>query len=211
MTARRTGLALTLFVGTALAVAACGGAAATGAPTSGTASEAPVTEAPGTEAPGSSELPGFSFALPSFHSNADLEKLIPPQIGGEAVTTQSMSGAQFLGTPNNEFSNVLSGLGKQPSDLSVAFGFNTQVSIIAFQISGVPGSTILDAFKATSTNAGTITDASYGGKAVKKVTPTEASQAASFIYTTQDVVFVVTGVSSAPSDAILNEAFSKLP
>jgi hypothetical protein len=206
MTARRTGLALTLFVGTALAVAACGGAAATSAPSSGTASEAPVTEAPG-----SSELPGFSFALPSCHSNADLEKLIPPQIGGEAVTTQSMSGAQFLGTPNNEFSNVLSGLGKQPSDLSVAFGFNTQVSIIAFQISGVPGSTILDAFKNTTTNAGTITDASYGGKAVKKVAPTDTSQAASYIYTTQDVVFVVTGVSSAPSDAILNEAFSKLP
>jgi hypothetical protein len=30
-------------------------------------------------------------------------------------------------------------------------------------------------------------------------------------YTTQDVVFVVSGSASAPSDAILNEVFSKLP
>jgi hypothetical protein len=209
MTARRTSAALTLSVGIALAIAACGGNAATSAP--GAATEGPATEAPATEAPGSSEVPGVSFALPSFHSNADLEKMIPPQIGGEAVTTQSMSGAQFLGTPNNEFSNVLSGLGKQPSDLSVAFGFNTQVSVIAFQISGVPGSTILDAFKNSSTDVGTLTDASYGGKSVKKVTPTDTSQAASYIYTTQDVVFVVGGTASAPSDALLNEAFSKLP
>ena len=208
MTARRTGAALALSAGIAFAIAACGGNAATSAPTGGTAG-VPATEAPSTEAPGSSEQPGFSFALPSFHSNADLEKLIPAEIGGEAVTTQSMSGAQFLGTSNNEFTSVLSGLGKQPSDLSVAFGFNTQLSVIAFQISGIPGSTILDAFKNASTDAGTITDASYGGKAVKKLTPTETSQDASYIYTTQDVVFVVTGATL--TDALLNEAFSKLP
>ena len=208
MTARRISAALTLSAGIALAIAACGGNAATSG--TGAATEGPSTEAPATEAP-ATEAPGVSFALPSFHSNADLEKLIPPQIGGEAVTTQSMSGAQFLGTPNNEFSKVLSGLGKQPSDLSVAFGFNMQVSVIAFQISGIPGSTILDAFKNSTTDVGTLTDASYGGKAVKKVTPTDTSQAASYIYTTQDVVFVVAGTESAPSDAILNEVFSKLP
>ena len=209
MTARRAGTTLALLTGAALLVVACGGAAPTTAPTAGSATQAPPTQAAPSE-PGSSEgLPGFSFALPSFHSNTDLETLIPAEIGGEAVTTQSMSGAQFLGTPNNEFASVLGGLGKQPSDLSVAFGFNTQLSVIAFQISGVPGSTILDAFKNTSTDAGTITDASFGGKAVKKVTPTEASQGVSYIYTTQDVVFVVTGATL--TDALLTEAFSKLP
>ena len=211
MTARRTGTVMTLFVGLALAVVACSGSTATTGPTSATSTSATPTEAPSTEAPAASGLPGSSFAIPSFHANADLEKLIPAEIGGEPVTTQSMSGAQFLGTPNNEVANVLSGLGKQPSDLSVAFGFNMNVSVIAFQINGVPGSTILDSFKNASTDAGTITDASYGGKSVKKLTPTEASQAASYIYTTQDVVFVVGGTGTTLTDALLNEAFSKLP
>jgi hypothetical protein len=205
MTARRAGTMLALLSGTALLFVACGGTGPTTAPTT----QAQPTEAAPSEAAPSEGGPGVSFALPSFHSNVDLEKLIPPQIGGEAVTTQSMSGAQFLGTPNNEFTGVLAGLGKQPSDLSVAFGFTTQISVIAFQISGIPGGTILDAFKSTSTDAGTITDASYGGKAVKKLTPTDASQAASYIYTTQDVVFVVSG--NTLTDALLNEAFSKLP
>ena len=208
MTARRTGTVMTLFVGLALAVVACSGSTATTGPTSATSTSATPTEAPSTEAPAASGLPGSSFAIPSFHANADLEKLIPAEIGGEPVTTQSMSGAQFLGTPNNEVANVLSGLGKQPSDLSVAFGFNMNVSVIAFQINGVPGNTILEAFKNSTTDAGAITDASFGGKAVKKLTPKDAS-GVSYIYTTQDVVFVVSGATL--TDALLNEAFSKLP
>jgi hypothetical protein len=204
MTARRAGTTLALLTGAALLVVACGGA--TTAPTTG----ASGTQAPPSEAAPSIGLPG-SFALPSFHSNVDLEKMIPAEIGGEAITTQSMSGAQFLGTPNNEFANVLSGLGKQPSDLSVAFGFNTQLSVIAFQISGTPGNAILDAFKNSSTDLGTLTDVSYGGKAVKKLTPTDASEGTSYIYTTQDVVFVVSAVGDTVTDALLNEAFSKLP
>lgn len=210
MTARRAGTTLALLAGAALLVDACGGSAATTGPsTAAVSTQATPTEAAPSEAAPSEGLPGFSFALPSFHSNVDLEKLIPAEIGGEAVTTQSMSGAQFLGTPNNEFAGALGSLGKQPSDLSVAFGFNMQISVIAFQISGTPGSAILDAFKNTTTDVGTITDVSYGGKSVKKLTPTEASQGTSYIYTTQDVVFVVSGTTL--TDALLNEAFSKLP
>jgi len=209
MTARRAGTSLALLAGTALLVVACGGAAATNGPSTVPVTQAPPTQAAPSEAAPSEGVPGFSFALPSFHSNVDLEKLIPAQLGGEAVVTQSMSGAQFLGTPNNEFAGALGALGKQPSDLSVAFGFNTQISVIAFQIKGSPGSAILDAFKNSSTDVGTLTDVSYGGKAVKKLTPTEASQDSSYIYTSQDVVFVVSG--STLSDTLLTEAFSKLP
>jgi len=210
MTARRAGTMLALLTGTALLVVACGSSAATTSPTTPPVTQAPSTQAAPSE-PAASQGPGLSFALPSFHSNVELEKLIPTEIGGEAVTTQSMSGAQFMGTPNNAFASVLGGLGKQPSDLSVAFGFNMELSVIAFQINGIPGGTILDAFKNTTTTAGTITDASYGGKAVKKLTPTEAGQGASYIYTTQDVVFVVSGGGATLTDALLNEAFSKLP
>ena len=209
MTARRNATGLGLLIGASLLIAACGAAANTTAPTTTTPTAPPITEAPGSEPAASEGLP--SFALPSFHSNADLEKLIPAEIGGEAIATQSMSGAQFLGTPNNAFANVLSGLGKQPSDLSVAFGFNMQVSVIAFQIKGTAGSAILDAFKNSSTDVGTLTDVNYGGKAVKKLTPTDASEGTSYIYTTQDVVFVVGATGDTLTDALLTEAFSKLP
>ena len=209
MTARRNVTGLGLLFGASLLIVACSPAAnATTAPTT-TPTTPPITEVPGSEAPASE--PGFSFALPSFHAAVDLEKLIPAEIGGEAIATQSMSGAQFLGTPNNAFAKVLSGLGKQPSDLSVAFGFNMQVSVIAFQIKGIPGGAILDAFKNSSTDVGTLTDVNYGGKAVKKLTPTDASEGISYIYTTQDVVFVVGATGDTLTDALLNEAFSKLP
>ena len=209
MTARRAGTSLALLTGAALLVAACGGAAATTGPSNAAGTQVAPSQGAPSEAAPSEGLPGSSFALPSFHSNVDLEKLIPAEIGGEAVTTQSMSGAQFLGTPNNEFAGVLAGLGKQPSDLSVAFGFNMQLSVIAFQIKGTQGAAILDAFKNSSADVGTLTDVSFGGKAVKKLTPTDASEGTSYVYTTQDVVFVVSGATL--TDALLNEAFSKLP
>ena len=209
MTARRAGASLALLTGAALLVAACGGAAATTGPTNAAGTQVAPSQGAPSEAAPSEGLPGSSFALPSFHSNVDLEKLIPTQLGGEAVATQSVSGAEFLRTPNNVFANALVALGKQPSDLSVAFGFNMHLSVIAFQIKGTQGGAILDAFKNTSTDVGTLTDVSFGGKAVKKLTPTDASEGTSYVYTTQDVVFVVSG--SALTDSLLTEAFSKLP
>ena len=205
----RTARLLTLAAGLVILVAACGGSSPTQAPATQTpATQTPATQVPATQPAGSGGgIP--TFALPSFHGNVDLEKMIPAEIGGVAVVTQSMTGDVFLGTANNEFTAVLSGLGKQPSDLSVAFGFNANISVIAFQINGTPGSAILEAFKNASQDAGTMTDATYGGKSVKKVTPTDTSDDITYIYTTQDVVFVVSG--NALTDALLNEAFQKLP
>ncbi len=209
MTARRAGTTLALLTGAALLVVACGSSAATTAPTAPPVTQAPPTQPASSQAAPSEGVP--SFALPSFHSNVDLEKLIPSQLGNEAVVTQSMSGSQFLGTPNNEFATVLAGLGKQASDLSVAFGFNMHISVIAFQIKGIPGNSVLDAFKASSTDVGTLTDVSFGGKTVKKLTPTDSSAGTSYIYTSQDVVFVVSATQDTLTDALLTEAFSKLP
>ena len=210
MTARRTGLALTLFVGTALAVAACGGAAATGAPTSGTASEAPITEAPSTEAPGSSGLPGFSFALPSFTADTELEAMFPKDLGGKTLQVLSMSGSDFLGSnpAGNELAPILSGLGKSPSDLSVAFGGTADIAVIAFRIKGVPADQFLNAYTQHAPQGAAITDASFGGKSVKKVV-TPDSESATYLYLKNDVIWTVSG--NGVTDALLNEAFSKLP
>jgi hypothetical protein len=205
----RTARSLALAAGLVILVAACGGASPTQAPVT----QAPVTQAPVTQAtqPAGSDGGVPTFALPSFHGDVDLEKMIPAEIGGTAVSVQSMTGTEFMGTGNEQFTAVLGTLGKQPSDLSVAFGFNTQISVIAFQVNGTPGDAILEAFKNATADVGTLTDATYGGKSVKKVTPTDTSEDVSYVYTTQDVVFVVSGIGDALTDALLNETFQKLP
>jgi hypothetical protein len=189
----------------AVLVVACGGSTPTPSPA---ATVVPITQAPATQPVGSDTgIP--TFALPSFHGDVALESMIPAELGGEAISTQSMSGTEFVGAPKAEFTKVLGTLGKQLSDLSVAFGSNAKVSVTAFQIDGASGDAILDAFKDETTNGGTLTDVSFGGKSVKKVTPMDASDGLSYIYTTQDVVFVVSG--AALTDALLTEAFLKLP
>jgi len=209
MTARRTGAALTLSAGIALAIAACSGNAATSAPTTGTGG-APATEVPGTEAPGTSGLPGFSFALPSFTADTELEAMFPDEIGGEKLQVISMTGSDFLGTgtAGNEIGPILTQLGKSPSDLSVAFGGTTAISVIAFRIKGVPADQFLNAYTQSAPQGATITDASLGGKSVKKVV-TPDSPTVTYLYLKGDVIWTVGG--NAPTDALLNEAFSKLP
>jgi hypothetical protein len=205
MTARRIGTVMSLFVGLALAVVACSGNAATSGPTS-----AASTEAPFTEAPGSSGLPGLSFALPSFTADTELEAMFPKEIGGKQLQVLSMTGSDFLGSnpAGGEIQPVLTQLGKSPSDLSVAFGSTEDIAIIAFRIKGVPADQFLTAYTQTAAQGATITDASYGGKSVKKVTTTDQPEA-TFLYLKNDVIWTVSG--SALTDALLNEAFSKLP
>ncbi len=212
MTARRTGLALTLCVGAAFAIAACGGTAATGAPSSGPATEAPVTEVPSAEPLGSSGLPGFSFALPSFTADTELEALFPKEIAGKTLQVISMSGSDFMGTGGAEIAPVLTQLGKTPSDLSAAFGGTADITIIAFKIKGVPADQFLAAYTNAvgGTQGASITDASYSGKSVKKVV-TSAGADPAYVYTKNDVIWTVGGIGGPATDALLNEAFSKLP
>jgi hypothetical protein len=198
----------------ALVVAACGGASASNAPAATQAASlaAPVvTAAAPTATPAPTELAIPSFVLPSIHGNVSLEQLIPTEIGGEAVDTQSMTGQDYVGlSSGKELLAILSALGKQPSDLSVALGTNTQVVIVAVQVMGVSGSQLASSMlkgSAQYANA-TITAATHGGKQVKYIQPADDSDP-SYVYTKDDVVFIVGG--SGITDAVLNEAFSKLP
>jgi hypothetical protein len=212
MTARTSFRALALLA-SALIAAACSG--------SGTATNAPATQAgqatvpPATQAPAATSADEPSFALPSFHGNVDLEKLIPTSIGGEPMTTLSMTGDQFLGSgADTELSAVLDALGKQGSDLSVAFGGNSMVQVTAFQVNGVPGSQILDAFYNASKSSldATISDVTVAGKAAKKVTPNDTTESPSYIYVKGDVVFSIAGGGTGPiTEAVLTETFQKLP
>jgi hypothetical protein len=211
MTARTSFRALALLASALIAAACSGGGTATTAPAT---QAAQATTGPATVAPAATGAGEPTFALPSFHGNVDLEKLVPTSIGGEPMTTLSMTGDQFVGSgADSQLTAVLTALNKQASDLSVAFGGNSMVTIIAFQVKGVSGSQILDAFYNASkaTLNATISDVTIAGKAAKKETPTDTTEDPSYIYVKNDVVFSIAGASGPLTDAQLTEIFQKLP
>ena len=209
MTTRTRGAAL-IALATSLLVAACGGNTATNAPT-----QVP-TQAPSvapTAAPTGSN-PAGSFALPSgFNADVDLEELLPDDIGGVALQKLSMSGDTFMGSGpgSEELQKTLTALGKAPADLSVAFGGNASVVIIAFRIKGADATAIFNAVVEASKNEdmADLTDVTIAGKPAKKLVDSTAT--ATYLYLTGDAVVTITSPSAALDDATLNEIFTKLP
>lgn len=188
---------------------ACGGPAGTETP-GALATPAPVTPAP-TIAP--TEDPGVSFALPSIvPGDADLEALLPDELGGKSVTKLSLGGESFLGgspgSGTDDIAAMLEQFDKEPSDLSVAFGGTADISITAYKVNGVPATEAYAVYLQLAQDAGggVATDATLGGKAVKKVVSPDGTV---YVYTSGDVLFSVVGDGVAPQ--ILSEAFSKLP
>jgi hypothetical protein len=204
----RVARTITLFTLASLIVAACGSGAATTAPVT----QAPVTQAPTDVVPIPTDDAFPSFALPSIHGDADLESLLPSEIGGEPLLKLSMTGESFLASGfANEIAAVLTGLGKQPSDLSVAFGSNSMISIIAIKVAGAPSEAILGSFRTAyqQDTAATESTVSIAGKSVHKFQPDDPTDDPSYIYAKDDVVFSV--LATGVSNAILDEVFTKLP
>lgn len=210
MPARSTARPLALLISFALLVAACGGAAATpGATSRGGLSAAPVTQAPAGTNGSEPSMVLPSFDLPS--GDAELEALLPDDIAGETVQKFSMTGDTFMGgAGNSEVAAVLEQFNKEPSDLSVAFGGTDAVALIAYRLKGVEGSQFFNAFLVAAGEDGqvTVTDAAYGGKAVKKVVSPNADIGTVHVYTAGDVMFIVGDEDI--TDALLTEAFSKI-
>ena len=195
---RRAGIAAA-----AVLVAACGTSTATGTP-GAAATQAAPTEVPATQAPLPSVGPGFSVTLPS--EDKALEDQLPDEVAGVQLNKSSLAGASLAGTPDSNVSKVLSQLGKTPADISAAFGASTVVSVGAYRLKGVDASILLAAFVQVLTGDATptITDASIGGKAVKKVVTDNQTI---YVYAKGDVLFTV----GLGTDAAIAEAISKLP
>ena len=203
--------ALALLIG-GIAVAACGptGVATTppGSPAVPTTS---ATEAAASQAPTATQQGLPSFALPSFVGDQELEAMFPDDVAGQKVTVISMNGSEFLASGGGaELQAVLDSLGKQPADLSVAFGSAGTIAIIAFRVKGVPAAQILPALVAAyqqELDAST-SQVTFGGKSVTKFTSTTSADA-TYVHMAGDTVFTVAG-KEIP-DSVLNEVFSKLP
>lgn len=203
MSTRSTALPLAVLTSLAILVSACGGGAV--------ATDAIATQAPISQAPAATDGGLPSFDTSSFHADEKLEDLFPDSIGGEELNVLSMSGDQFMGEgASPELVDALGALGKEASDLSVAFGANGSVVIIAFRLDGVSGQALLTAlFQAVQQeNGSTVTDVSISGKSIKKLVSTDTEETL-YIYAASDVVFSVVG--DGISNAQLDEIFSKLP
>lgn len=209
MTRPSTARALALLAGAVLVLAACGPAAAPTAAPGGTQA-AVATPGAATQAPGTSGEPGFSFTMPSFNSDLELESLLPDTIGGVAVDKASMSGGDLIGdgTGSEDLLAILTQFGKTPADMSVAFGDAAGVNMIVYRVRGVDANALFQAFlKIVNTDGTTVSDANVGGKSVKKLVTVNGET--SYIYASGDVLFTVEAdADTAP--ALLDEAFSKL-
>lgn len=208
MTKRMLALPLAALTSLAILVAACGPGAATQAP--GATQGAAATQGPvATQGPAATGAGQPSLDLSSFHGDVKLEDMFPKEIGGTALVVLSMTGDQFMGQGDSpELDAALAALGKSSSDLSVAFGGAGGITIVAFRIQGVSGSSLLTAlFTAYAQDEGTtVTDVTIAGKAAKKIV---APDETTYVYAAQDAVFGVGG--EAITDAQLTEAFTKLP
>ena len=193
-----------VLAGVAVLVAACGGTAATGGPG---ATGASATQSTATQPAGAATAPGMSFDLPN--EDAELEALLPDDIGGEPVQKLSMGGTSFLGSGGGEeFTQILTQFGKTPADMSVALGGNGQVQLAAFQVRGVDAGQLFQAFISTvgASDGGVVSDATVAGKSVKKLVSAEGE--VSYIYASGDVLFTV--VAGDSPQALVDETFSKL-
>ncbi len=203
MTRSSTARAFALLAGTILVVAACG---STGTPTGAPGG----TQAAGvTSAPAGSEGAGFSFVVPSFTSDPELEALLPNEIGGARTEKLSMSGTDLIGEGSGEdLAVILTQFNKAPSDLSAGLAGAAGIDIIAYRVRGIDANALFQAFLQLIGNAdNVVSDANLGGKSIKKIVTLEGDT--SYVYASGDVLFIVEATDEV-APALLEEVFTKL-
>src|SRR3972149_1486189 len=139
---------------TAIILAACGSSPANPAanPSAGPAASQAASVAPSESAGESPDI-----GLPSFSAGvvAELEALIPDEIGGATMQKFSMRGDQFLtsGQEDPTTARFLAELGVSPNDVSIAFGFGfgadftRGAGVFVFRAEGASEDRLLQVFK----------------------------------------------------------------
>lgn len=206
----RTRAALAVILA-ALLIAACGNSESPNPSASQAASADPSVEA-------SAEGSG-GIALPSLPSGAaDLEALIPDEIGDITLLKFSMQGNEFVnsGTATGEAEQFLEGLGVSTDDVSVAAGFGEAtetgdgVAVFVFRAEGAGSDRLLTTFK-EATDAQRDAPLNWesttiGGKSVERAAdPDRGGQV--YLYADGDVLFFL----AATQEAHATEALEALP
>jgi hypothetical protein len=131
-----------------LVLAACGGSSSSPTPTASLPGESPA----GVPTDGAGESAGPS--LPS--GAAELEALIPDEVGGVTLQKLSMRGTEFAnsGSATEEAQDFLRRLGVDTEDVSVAVGFGASpdgastVAVFIFKAEGADSGRLRETFKA---------------------------------------------------------------
>ena len=191
----------------AIVAAACSAAASpspSAAPATPAATEASL--APSVAASDAPSLALPSLAFPSFSSDKDLEALLPNEFCGGKTQKFSFSGAAITAQadPSNKaFLDVLSQLGKSPSDVSVAVaGVQAPkclgTAFIAFRIKGADQGQFEQLFLAAQAKDSGVqpTKVNVGGKDVWTYTD-KTGAVHQWLYFKGDVAFGVTASTEA--------------
>jgi hypothetical protein len=157
--------------------------------------------------------------LPTAGAVADLEALIPGEIGGITLQKFSMKGDEFVnsGSATQETQDFLQGLGVSTDDVAVAFGFGfdaqggDSVAVFVFRAQGAGTDRLVSVFKqATDSERDTPLvweSASVGGKQVERATDPEQDDQVIYLYATGDTLFFV----AATKEDHAAEALAALP
>ena len=181
-------------------------ASATASPTAAASSEAASESA---DASASDALP--SIDLPN--SDAELEELLPDEIGGVTLTKFSMRGAEFMTQGDQEFTDFLDRINAEADDVSVAFGVSMDASqsgtgVFAFQVRGTDNDVLLDELAGSLEDDGTATgfeDANVGGKDVRRAAAGDDAQGSVYLYGVGDIVFFITTTDEDAAAEVLSD------
>ena len=159
-----------------------------------------------------------SGAEPSQGAVAELEALIPAEIGGITLQKYSMRGDEFVssGTASQEAQEFLEGLGVSTDDVAVAVGFGASaesgdlVAVFVFQARGAGSDRLVSVFKeGTDKNreAPLVWEpVTVGGKQVERTTEPEQGQVI-YLYAMGDRLFYL----AATQEEHAEEALAALP
>jgi hypothetical protein len=201
-------------------LAACSDQSATASAEASATAEATATATP-TEEPTESAVASGIAGLPSFElpqSAPELAALLPDEIGGEQAFKLSMSGEEMMAAGDAgvdpEFVAFLERLDAQPEDVSFAIAASTATTAattgaFAFRVEGADSTQLESEFQAAMAAQQEVewAPASVGGKDVLTASDPDNPGNSFYVYTREDVIFIVT----APSEAEAAEILTELP
>ncbi len=151
---------------------------------------------------------------PTLEGDAEIEALIPTQIGGADVEIQSMSPNDLaaMGTIPPALQPVLDTIGKTMADVRVGVGFvasstpETSVNVTAFQVKGSDMASLRAELMPILLESQVIADETAVRIADKDVTRTSGEGRTTYFYPRNDILWVVSA-----EEPNLTEVFQKLP
>lgn len=191
---------------TAIILAACGSSSAS-----------PSASQAASVAPSESAAESPDIGLPSFSAGvvAELEALIPDEIGGATMQKFSMRGDQFLtsGQEDETTARFLAELGVSPNDVSIAFGFGfgadltSGAAMFVFRAEGASEDRLLQVFKDSMDEDRAVplewTTVTIAGHQVESATDAEADDQAMFLYAKGELLYFVSTTDPAAAEEVI--------